>query len=93
MVLRTGQATKTDEFSENLQRGGGGVCRFQSKKIILQILDLYLYRTFFGRFLKKKLQHNFLKMRGGAKAIWIFSESSSILVHFLSLIVEIDLSC
>ena len=36
-VLGTGQGTKTDEFSENFQKGGGS---FSIKKIMLQMLDL-----------------------------------------------------
>ena len=42
-MLGTGRATKTDEFSENFQRGrrkGGG--SFSIQKFILQILDLYI---------------------------------------------------
>ena len=42
--LRTGQATKTDEFSENFQFGiqGGGGGSFSIQKFMLQILDLYI---------------------------------------------------
>ena len=36
--LGTDDATKTDEFSENFQRGGGG--GISIKKFMLQILDL-----------------------------------------------------
>ena len=49
----------------------GGVISIQ--KIMLQILDL---KT--GIFWKK-LQHDFPKMRGGSKAVWNFSENSSVL--------------
>ena len=51
--IGTGQATKSDEFSE-----GGG--HFQSKNLYMQILDLYkgLFRTFS----EKKLQYSFSKM-------------------------------
>ena len=36
-MLGTAQDTKTDEFSENFQKGGGA---FSIKKIMLQMLDL-----------------------------------------------------
>ena len=45
ILLGKGGATKSDEFSEKFQRGGGS---FSIQKFILQILDLYigLFRTF-----------------------------------------------
>ena len=53
-VLGTGDTTKTDEFSENLQRDGGrGGGLFSIQKFMLQILDLYT--DFFSMNLKKKL--------------------------------------
>ena len=58
--LGTGHATKTDEFSEKVQRGGG---IFSIQKIILQVLDLN--KWFFSRRFPKKMQYEFPKMRGG----------------------------
>ena len=51
---------------------------FSIQKFILQILDLYKgpFLDVFG----KKLQYNFLKMRGGVEAVWYFSENSTDLV-------------
>ena len=55
--------------------GGGGGGSFSIQKFILQILDLYT--GLFG----KKLQYGFPKIWvGGTKAVWNFSESSSVLV-------------
>ena len=51
---------------------------FQSKNIILQIFAIKDDTSVmnFG----KNLQHNFPKMRGGgSKAVWNFSENSSVL--------------
>ena len=44
----TGQGTKTDEFSEKFQEGGG---TFSIQKVMLQLLDLYtgLYTVIFGK--------------------------------------------
>ena len=72
-LLRTGQGTKTDEFSENFQ-GGGGVI-FNPKIYFADILDLFMgyFRTF-----SEKMQHNFPKMRVGGQRP--FPENSSVLV-------------
>ena len=70
--IGTGQATKSDEFSE-----GGG--HFQSKNLYMQILDLYkgLFRTFS----EKKIAIQFFQNEcGRSKAVWNFSENSSELV-------------
>ena len=61
LQLGTGQATKTDEFSENFQ--GGAV--FNPKSYVADFGPLY--RAFFGRFREKNLQHRFPIMRGRVK--------------------------
>ena len=38
-IVGTGQGTKTDEFSENFQRGGGGGGHFKSKKLCCRFWD------------------------------------------------------
>ena len=53
MKLVTGQGIGTDEFSEKFH--------FQSKKICGRFWT-FNHMIFFGRFLKKKLQHNFPKI-------------------------------
>ena len=67
-------ATKSDEFSEKFQRCGAGGS-FSIQKFILQILNLS--KGLFLDVFRKKLQYNFLKMRGGSKAVWNFPENSS----------------
>ena len=60
-ALGTGQATKTDEFSENFQ--GGGVI-FNPKIYVADFGPLYrAVKWVWG----KKLQYDFLKMMGGVK--------------------------
>ena len=55
-MLGTGDATKTDEFSEKFQ---GGRVIFNPKIYVADFGSL-------NRAFRKKLQHDFLKMRGGA---------------------------
>ena len=75
-ALGTHSPSKTDEFSEKFQRGGGGII-FNPK---IYVADFCHYRRYFGHEFQKKLQHNFPKMRGGgSKAVWNFSENSSVL--------------
>ena len=63
---------KTDEFSKKFRRGEG---HFQSKNLYCRFLSLY-----FGHEFRKKLQYDFLKMGGEeSKAVWNFSENSSVL--------------
>ena len=63
------------ELSEKFQRGGGS---FSIKKFMLQIFAI-IDNTSVMNF-EKKMQHNFPKMRGGeSKAVWNFSENSSVL--------------
>ena len=72
----TKRNTKTDEFSEKFPRGGGGGS-FSIQKFILQISAIinstYVMNS------GKNLQYDFPKMRG-SKAVWNFSENSSVLV-------------
>ena len=76
---------KTDEFSEKFQKGGGG--HFQSKNLCCKIWTfkqgyLTMKTATFEGFVAslKNLQYNFPKMRGGgSKAVWNFSENSSVL--------------
>ena len=64
-----------DEFSEKFQRGGGS---FSIQKFILQIFAI-IDDTSVMNF-RKKLQYNFPKMSGGgSKAVWNFSDNSSVL--------------
>ena len=75
--LGTPSPSKTDEFSEKFQRGGGS---FSIQKFILQIFAIIDDTSVmnFG----KKLQYDLLKMMGGgggSKAVWNFSENSSVL--------------
>ena len=74
LPLGTGGPTKTYELLEKFKWEGG---HFQSKKLC----RFWTFKqVFFGDFFEK-LQHDYLKMRGGgSKAIWNFSENSSILV-------------
>ena len=63
----TGDATKTDEFSRKVPKGGTvGGGHFQSKKLCC---ILWTFKEVFlsMKFEEKKLQHDFLKMRGGVK--------------------------
>ena len=62
--------SKTDDF---LEKGGS----FSIRKFMLQIFAIIADTSLmnFG----KKLQHDFPKMRGGSKAVWNFSENSSVL--------------
>ena len=72
--VRTDDTAKTDEFSEKFQMGGWGVI----SNLKIYVADFVA--GFFRRF-QKKLQPDFPKMRGGgSKAVWDFSENSSILV-------------
>ena len=77
-VLGTGDTTKTDEFSENLQRDGGRGGYFQSKNLCCR------FWTFTQGFLSKKLvkicNMIFRKWGGGSKDVWNFSKKSSVLV-------------
>ena len=59
-----------------VSKGGGS---FSIQKFILQIFAI-IDDTSVMNF-RKNLQHNFLKMRGGggSKAVWNFSENSSVL--------------
>ena len=59
-----------DKFSENFQMEGGGVI-FNSKIYIADFGPSDMVS--FGLF-PKKLQHNFLKMRGGQRPFEIFPE-------------------
>ena len=43
------------------------------------IADFCHYRQYFGQEFRKNLQYDFLKVRGDAKAVWNFSENSSVL--------------
>ena len=65
-------------FRKSSKRGGGS---FPIQKFILQIFAI-IDDTSVMNF-RKKLQHNFPKMRGGgggvSKAVWNFSENSSVL--------------
>ena len=55
---------------------GGGVI-FNPKNYIA---DFCHYRRYFGHEFRKNLQYDFPKMRGGgSKAVWNFSENSSVL--------------
>ena len=75
-ALGTPTPSKTDEFSEKFHRGGGS---FSIQKFMLQIFAI-IDDTSVMNFRRKKLQHNFPKMRGGrSKAVWNFSENSSVL--------------
>ena len=58
-------------------KGGVGVI-FNPK---IYVADFCHYRRYFGHEFQKKLQYNFPKMSGGggAKAVWNFSENSSVL--------------
>ena len=73
--LGTPTPSKTDEFSEKFQRGGWGVI-FNPK---IYVADFCHYRQYFGQEFRKNLQYDFLKVRGDAKAVWNFSENSSVL--------------
>ena len=74
-TLATGQATKTDDFSNKSQKGRV----IFNPKFVLQILDLFI-GLFFGRFLKQICNIIFRKWGGGSKAVWIFSKNSSVCV-------------
>ena len=68
--------TKTDEFLEKFQRGGGP---FPIQKFMLQIFAIINASSVM--YSEKKAQHDFPKMRGGgSKAVWNFSKNSSVLV-------------
>ena len=80
--------SKTDEFRKSSEGGEGG--SFSIQKFILQIFAITDDTSVmnFG----KNLQYDFPKMRGGSKAVWNFSENSSVLEgvgvpygHFLNL--------
>ena len=58
--LGTDGVTKTDEFSEKFQRGGGVV---SNPKIY--VADFCHYKRFIRHEFRKKAQHDFPKMRGG----------------------------
>ena len=66
--LGTSDSTKTDEFSEKFQRGGGG--HFQSKNLCCRF---WTYKQgFLSMKVEEKSQHDFPKIggEGGLKAIW-----------------------
>ena len=70
---REARTSKTDEFSEKFRRGGGS---FSIKGYLT--MKTATFESFIASL--KKLQHNFPKMRGGgSKAVWNFSENSSVL--------------
>ena len=77
--------TKSDEFSEKFRRGGEGGGHFQSKNLYCKIWtfkQVYVTMKLIQSVARlKNLQYNFPKMRGrgGSKAVWNFSENSSIL--------------
>ena len=58
--LGTGQGAKTDEFSENSQRGGGVI--FSPKNYFADLVPLY-------RAFRKEI--DFPKIRGWSNAVWI----------------------
>ena len=73
--LGTDEPTKTDEFLEKFQRGGGG--HFQSKK------SWCIFWTFNGAFWAwnyKRIATWVYEKEGGSKAFWNFSKNSSVLV-------------
>ena len=79
--LGTDGGTKADEFSEKFQRRGARAGVIFNPKIYIAAFGL-LYRTLNREFLEK-LQYKFTKMRGWggvSKAVWNFSENSSVLV-------------
>ena len=70
------RTSETDEFSEKFQGGGS----FSIQKFMLQIFAI-IDDTSVMNF-RKFLQHNCPKMsggEGGSKAVWNFSENSSVL--------------
>ena len=71
---------KPDEFSEKFQKGGGS---FPIQKFILQIFAIINGTLVMNS--GKNLQYDFPKTRGGggSKAIWNFSEKTSVLVSSL----------
>ena len=67
--LMKGNSTKTEEFSEKFQRGGGGGL-FQSKNLCCRF---WTYKQgFLSMKVEEKSQHDFPKIggEGGLKAIW-----------------------
>ena len=62
-------------FRKSSEGGGGS---FPIQKIMLQIFAI-IKGTFVHEF-RKKRQHDFPKMRGESRAVWNFSENSSVLV-------------
>ena len=91
-------SSKKDEFSEKFQ--GGGV-HFQSKNLCCKIWTfkqgyLTMKTATFEGFVAslKNLQHNFPKRRGGSKAVWNFSENSSVLeevgIPYLHCVISIN---
>ena len=85
--------TKSDEFSERFQTAvdihptsQNGPYLWKSCACISYYPVLVPPCKYSTISIKKKLQHDFPKMRGGAKAVWDFSENSSDLVALYSLI-------
>ena len=70
--------SKSDEFLEKFQKGGGGG-HFQSKNLCCRFFAIINASSLM--YSRKKAQHDFPKMRGGggSKAVWNFSKNSSLL--------------
>ena len=66
----TGDVTKTDDFQEkNLKGGRGGWVIFKPR---IYVAGFGLFNRAFVGLFPKKLQHNFPKKGGGAKAVCKF---------------------
>ena len=66
--------SKTDYFRKSSDGGRGVIFNLK-----IYIEDFCHYRRYFGHEFRKKLQYDFPKMRGRSKAVWNFSENSSVL--------------